>query len=112
MHSDQNSGLATTHNHPNYQSLIKPQGEFMPWINLCSQFFSDFKIEGFDVSKYHSTRKLIIECLMNLWKSNVKSICWMFKTKYGLQGCCKIFQFRKVINYDITEKFMNAQLMN
>ena len=62
MHSDQNSGLATTHNNPSYQSLIKPQGEFMPWINLCS-VFSDFKIEGFDVSKYQSTRKLIIECL-------------------------------------------------
>ena len=29
MHSDQNSGLATTHNNPSYQSLIKPQGEFI-----------------------------------------------------------------------------------
>lgn len=28
------------------------------------------------------------------------------------KGVVKIFQFRKVINYDITEKFMNAQLMN
>lgn len=83
------------HNNPNYQSLIKPQGEFMPQISPFSQLFLTCRLTVFMFLNTSQKKSLLFPAL---WSIDVQSqeqhmFHMKFKAKHHLQGyCCEIFE--------------------